>query len=140
MNKDKLYLDCNIILDWIVDRPPFSSDAVYLINMIEKGEVAGFVSPLVLANCYYILVKTLNKEIAAEFIKDSYTIFEIVDNTKFAVVSSIENSFRDFEDDLHYYSAINNKLDYLITRNKKDFRKKSIKIRTAEEYLLERES
>jgi len=135
MNSDKLYLDCNIILDWIIDRPPFSLDAVELINLIEKEELIGFVSPLVLANCYYIIKKTLDRKIASEFIQDCNSIFNIIDNTKSDFQAAIENSHKDFEDDLHYWAAINNNLDYLITRNKDHFRAEDIKIRTAEEYL-----
>ena len=135
MNSDNLYLDCNIILDWIIDRPPFSLDAVELINLIEKEELFGFVSPLVLANCYYIIKKTLDRQTAAEFVQDCNSIFNIIDNTKSYFQAAIEGSHKDFEDGLHYWTAVNNDLDYIITRNKDHFRAEDIKIRTAEEYL-----
>jgi len=42
---------------------------------------------------------------------------------------------RDFEDAIQYYSALEVKSDYLITRNKKDYPTKLIKIVTPDEFL-----
>ena len=46
-----------------------------------------------------------------------------------------DNSFPDFEDGLQYYSAIENEVDLIITRNKRDFKSSKIPVMTAKEYL-----
>ena len=46
-----------------------------------------------------------------------------------------DDSFLDFEDGLQYYSAIENQIDVIITRNKKDFKKSKIPVLTAKEFL-----
>ena len=51
------------------------------------------------------------------------------------ITLSIEDRYKDFEDDLHYYTAVEYKLDYLITRNKKDFKSENIHIVDAEEFV-----
>ena len=132
---DKLFLDCNILLDWLTNRPPFSLHAERLLSLIETRQVSGFVSPLVLANTYYILRKQTSKKIANEFLNDSKILFEIIALDKEATLQAIEQKYKDFEDDLHYYSALASKVDYIITRNKADFLHGKIKINTAEEYL-----
>ena len=134
---DKVYIDCNIILDWIIDRPPFSIYAIELIDLIEKKQVQGFISPLIQANCRYIIYKKINDKTADQFLLDSIRLFKILDNTGKQAIKSIKNGYKDFEDDLHYNAALENKIDYLITRNKSDFKVNKIKIRTAEEYLEE---
>jgi len=48
---------------------------------------------------------------------------------------SLESKFKDFEDAIQYYCAYNNKIDFLITRNVKDYSKAQIKVHTPEEYL-----
>lgn len=132
---DKLFIDCNIILDWLIDRPPFSQYAEELLTKIEQGEVEGYISPLILANTYYILRKLATKRIANEFLNDSLKIFKIIDLTSGLTIKAIKNKYKDFEDDLHYFTANANNLKYIITRNKTDFIKSNIKILTAEEYL-----
>lgn len=46
-----------------------------------------------------------------------------------------DGAFSDFEDGLQYYSALENKIDVIITRNKKDFKNAKIPVLTAKEYL-----
>jgi len=59
-----VYIDCNIILDWIIDRQSFSLYATELIDLIEKRKIKGFVSPLVLANCFYVIQKEKGRDMA----------------------------------------------------------------------------
>lgn len=132
---EKLLIDCNILIDWLTDRPPFSVYADTLLGLIEKKIVQGFVSPLTLSNTYYILRKQTNKRIANEFLDDVKNLFDIVDVTKEITLLAIKNRYKDFEDDLHYQTAIKNNIDFLITRNKTDFLQDTIQIMTAEEYL-----
>jgi predicted nucleic acid-binding protein len=62
-------------------------------------------------------------------------LFDILDITKQITITAIEKKYRDFEDDIHYYTVLENNLNFLITRNKNYFIKSKIKIMTAEEYL-----
>ena len=99
---DKLYIDCNILIDWLTDRFPFSIYAEKLISVIEKKKVAAFVSQLTLANAYYIVQKHNNKKLADEFLKDCLTLFNIIDITGSTTIKAIKERYKDFEDHLHY--------------------------------------
>jgi hypothetical protein len=46
-----------------------------------------------------------------------------------------DSDFKDYEDALQYYSALENGDDMIITRNLKDFLKSKIPVLTAEQYL-----
>ena len=135
-----VYVDCNILIDWLMDREPFSYYAAKLISLTEEKRIRSHVSALTLANTYYIIRKELNIKIAEEFLKDSLKLFNITDLTAGMVESAVQNKFKDFEDDLHYQTAVSNSISYLITRNKKDFKKDKIKIVDAEEFIKEFES
>ena len=130
-----VYIDCNILIDWLLDREPFSTFSAKIIELTETKKIKSYVSPLTLANTYYIIQKELNKRIADEFIKDSISLFEILSITKENVIYAINNKFNDFEDDLHTAIAEKNKLSYIVTRNKKDFESSKIDIVDAEELL-----
>lgn len=130
-----VYIDCNILIDWLLDREPFSTFSAKIIELTETKKIKGYVSPLTLANTYYIIQKELNKRIADEFIKDSIKIFEITNITKKNVASAINNKYKDFEDHLHTSIVEENRLSYIITRNKKDFNTNKAIIVDAEEFI-----
>jgi predicted nucleic acid-binding protein len=90
-----------------------------------------------LANTYYIVSKELNKKIADEFIKDSLQIFSVPGISLKNVKDAVNNKFKDFEDDIHSSIASENNVDFLITRNKKDFKNDEFKVIDAEEFLRE---
>ena len=92
-------------------------------------------SALTLANTYYIVSKELNRKVADEFLKDSLKLFQFIDITKEMTKKAIEKKNKDFEDDIHYYAAVENKIDYLITRNGKDFKKTNIMVIDSEDFI-----
>jgi hypothetical protein len=49
---------------------------------------------------------------------------------------ALVSDFKDFEDAIQYYTALENELDLILTRNKKDFKKSILPVLTAKEYLL----
>lgn len=48
---------------------------------------------------------------------------------------ALASDFRDFEDAVQYHTAIENNLNIIIIRNKKDFKTSRIPVLTAREYL-----
>ena len=131
----KVYLDCNILIDWLLDREPFSYYSAKIIELIEHKKIIGILSPLTIANTYYIISKEINKRIADEFVKDCIKIFTITEISAKNVKDAIENRYKDFEDDLHTSIVKNTAIDCLITRNKKDFNLESVKVMDAEEFI-----
>ncbi len=131
----KAYIDCNVLLDWLLDREPFSSYSAKIIELTETKKILGLVSPLTLANTYYIISKELNKKIADEFIIDSLRIFSVPGISLKNVKEAVLNKFKDLEDDIQSSIAAENNVEFLITRNKKDFKNDKFKVLDAEEFL-----
>jgi len=48
---------------------------------------------------------------------------------------ALNSDFRDFEDAIQYYTAIENDQDLIITRNQPDFKESKLPIMTAKEYI-----
>ncbi|MBF0548367.1 MAG: PIN domain-containing protein [Candidatus Riflebacteria bacterium] len=131
----KAYIDCNILLDWLLEREPFSSYSAKIVELTENKKIISLVSPLTLANSYYIITKEINKKIADEFIRDCLRIFSVIGITLKNVEEAVFNRYKDFEDDIHSSIAAENNVDYLVTRNKKDFKSEKFKVLDAEEFL-----
>lgn len=76
----KAYIDCNILIDWLLDREPYSYFASKIIQLTEQNKIESYILPLILANTYYIISKTLNKKVADEFVKDSLKLFKFINS------------------------------------------------------------
>ncbi len=48
---------------------------------------------------------------------------------------ALNSEFKDFEDAIQFYTAIENGQDLIITRNQQDFKESKIPVMTAEEFI-----
>lgn len=133
--KPELYIDCDIILDLLAERQPFYRHAALLFTLIEQKKVAGLVSPLVFANLFYILCKLKSSQEARNILLKLKLILKILPVNERIVELAINSGFTDFEDALQNYTAAENGIGIIITRNKKDYRHSKAAVYTAEEYL-----
>jgi predicted nucleic acid-binding protein len=51
------------------------------------------------------------------------------------IEQSLNSEFTDFEDAIQYFTAVNNRIKIIITRNKIDYKNCKINVLTAEEFL-----
>ena len=56
----KAYIDCNILIDWLLEREPYSYYAAKVIEYTEEEKIISYISALTLANTYYIITKELS--------------------------------------------------------------------------------
>lgn len=131
----KIFIDTDIFLDTILDRKPHSEFSNELLSRCEQNEVEGFTSSLILANIYYIMRRIANHRKAVEAIGKIRSLIKVFPFTDKEIGESINAEFSDFEDGLQYFIAINNKINCVITRNTKDFKKSNISVLTPKEFL-----
>ena len=94
------------------------------------------ISSLTFANTNYILTKLKTSKEAREILRKFKVLVELLSlDDKITELALSDDNFPDFEDGLQYYSAIENQIDIIITRNKKDFKNSKIPILTAKEFL-----
>jgi len=124
----KVLIDTNIILDLALTRANFYQEADEIFNLIEEGKIIGFVSATTLTDIYYILTKQKGKQFAFEFLKHLTTVCKINSITESIIIKALNNIYKDFEDDIQYYSAITNNLDAIVTRNVQDFPQNNLAI------------
>ncbi len=136
---DKIFIDSDIILDLVQEREHFL-DAMHLFTLIEENKVKGFVSPLIFSNLFYILRKQESNKFALNVLVKLKALLHILTIDDKIIELALSSGFKDFEDAIQYYSALEANLDYLITRNKEDYKKSVLIICNAKEYLAIRSS
>ena len=133
---DKVLIDTDVILDFFFDRKPFAKYSTEILNLCEENKLYGFITPVIISNVYYLLRKTAKHDIIVEKIKQLLSIIEIIKMDKNAVINALNSEFKDFEDALQNFSAIENgEIKVILTRNIKDFKKSELAILTPETYL-----
>ena len=132
---DKVFLDTDVILDFLLDRTSFSEASVFLLTLGDMGKIELYSSGLVFSNCYYILrkISTHLKVIDALQSLGSFIEFAPVDHQ--VVLNALHSSFIDFEDAVQNAAASSAGVRFLITRNIKDYKKSDLAVMTPEEYL-----
>ena len=132
----RLLIDTNIVIDLLSKREKFYDEAADLFSRADKKELELTMSSLTFANTNYILTKLKSAKEAREILRKFKVLVELLSlDDKITELALSDGNFPDFEDGLQYYSAIENQIDVIITRNKKDFKNSKIPVLTAKEFL-----
>jgi len=132
----RILIDTNIVIDLLSKRKDFYNEAAKLFTQADKQEIKLTISSLTFANTNYILSKLKSPKEAREILRKFKVLVEVLSlDDKITELALSDESFPDFEDGLQYYSAIENDIEIIITRNKKDFKNSKLPVLTAKEYL-----
>ncbi len=132
---NKIFVDSDTILDLFTKRVPFYKYSAELFTIVDSGKVAAYVSPLIFANLFYVLRKIQSKNFAIENLQKLKLLVKILPVDDKIISLALISDFKDFEDAIQYYTSKANNINFIITRNKSDYKVDDIIIFTAEEYL-----
>lgn len=132
----KVFIDSDVILDFLFDRKPFSDTSAEILNMCYNQHLKGYITAIILSNIYYLLRKTTTHENVIVHLKKIMQILEVVTTEKKAILDALESNFNDFENALQNFSAQNsNDIEIIITRNTTDYKKSKLVVITPENFL-----
>ena len=131
----KIYLDSDVILDYLAERKPHDEAAIKIVNSLEKQKIQGFVSSLIIWNLYYLLSKNLGAAQAKTVLQKFRRLVHILPITEETIDSALNSNMRDFEDSVQYFAFKKGKIDIFISRTTKDYPRNSVVIMTPNEYL-----
>lgn len=133
--KRKVFVDTDIIYDLLGKRDPFYLAAAQLFTLADEGKVQIFISALSLANLHYLISKKRSAEEATEILRKFKVLVHVAPLNDKIIDLVLNSEFSDFEDALQYYSALQNEIEVLLTRNLKDYRKAQITVLTAQDFI-----
>jgi predicted nucleic acid-binding protein len=132
----KLFVDTNIVIDLFAKREPFYAEAATLFSLADTKKLYLSVSALTFANTNYILLQSKKQDEAKLILRKLKLIVSVVSlDEKIIGLSLNDNDFKDYEDALQYYTALENGDEVIITRNLKDFKKSKLPVMTAAQFL-----
>jgi predicted nucleic acid-binding protein len=132
----QILLDTDVILDFFLERKPFFQDSVKILSLAENKKIKVYVTSLSFSNCFYILKQIGTRETVIDNLRKLARISEIMSVNSKSVELALYSEFKDFEDALQYFSAYQkDKINVIITRNIKDYKKSELPVMTPENYL-----
>ena len=139
MKKDKVFLDTDVILDLLTEREPHFEPAVKLFLKIQDKTISAYTSPVAIANIFYILNRHFDRKKAIQSLIKIKSLVKVINCGDRIIELALSSEFNDFEDSIQYYTALENGLDILITRNVKDYKTANIIVSTPLEYITANE-
>ncbi len=134
----RILIDTCVIIDAIRDRKPFSDSAQQILLMAERGYLEGFITANQLTDLHYLIHReTHNSSLASDILKQLTKTIKIVDTTMGDCRRALASGRNDFEDALEIESAIREDMDFIITRNTKDYIDSPVQICTPEQFVSE---
>lgn len=136
-----LFVDTNIIIDLLAKREPFYHESLQLFSLADSNQIKLIISSLSLVNTHYILNEVMKVKDARSIIgKFKVLVKSHALNDKVIELALNDLNFKDFEDGIQYYTALESQVNTIITRNLKDFKHSSIPVMSPKEFLAKRKS
>jgi predicted nucleic acid-binding protein len=131
-----LFIDTDIIIDFLIDRKPYSREAAIIFTLIDQKRLKGYVSSLTFSNLFYVLrkIESQKKVISKlDSLSKLLTVLKVDDQN---IRDAIDSGFTDFEDSIQYFCALDCKrIEVIITRNTKDYKRSSLPVMTPGDFL-----
>ncbi len=117
----RVLLDTNVVLDWLLDRKPWSDEALPLWQARDSGRLVTYIAASSLTDIFYIARRQIGNTAALASI-DQSLVLEIAPVDKAILLRARALPGSDFEDNVVIACAEAERLDFIITRNLDDFR------------------
>ena len=131
----RVLLDLNVLLDFLLDREPWSAEAAEVWKAHHAKLLTGVVSAASLPTVFYLVQRAEGREYALTSVRLLFDEFEIAAVDLTTVQSALTMSGVDFEDNLQIACAIQHNADAIVTRYPDDFIASPVPIMSPAELL-----
>lgn len=132
----KVLIDTNIIIDALTTRTPWNQNAEKLFFMAANHTAQMYITSNTATDIYYLLRKYLQStEESKQTMSKLFSLFGILDVTGNDCINALSSSIPDYEDAVLEQSALRSDIDYIVTRNIKDYTFSSISALLPEDFI-----
>jgi len=129
----RVFVDTNVIIDFLADREPFSEFAAKLFQLAQDGRISIHIASISINNAYYILRQVCSHRKASKLIESILGLVTVQETNGEILLKAIKSEFNDFEDAIQYFSAKKVRgIEVIATGNVKDFKKSDIPVLSPE--------
>lgn len=131
----RILFDTNIVLDVLLNREPFVTEAKALWEANDNGRLVGYISASSLTDIFYVARRIAGVETARTAVRVCLDAFEICEIDRAVLEHAFSLGGTDFEDDLQIACAHFADIDAIATRDKAGFSESPVLAATPAEVL-----
>lgn len=132
----KILIDTNVVIDALTSREPFNKSAEKLFIMSANNIVDMYITASSAADIYYLVRKYLhNTESSKQIMKKLYSLIGILEVREKDCIEALESKITDYEDAVLEKVARRSGMEYIITRNQKDFESGITKVILPDDFI-----
>lgn len=133
----KIFLDTNILVDLMADRKPFSKQAIEIFKSTEQNKTQLFTSSHSIATAQYLLKKYVEEKELRKIIFNLLEFLNVIPVDMDVLKKGLRSNHKDFEDAIQILCASSiMEINYIVTRNTKDFKTSEISVLAPDEMCL----
>ncbi|HLR31469.1 MAG TPA: PIN domain-containing protein [Fodinibius sp.] len=135
MGINNILVDANVCLDAVLNRRPFATNALEIIEWAQWGDLNGSLAAHSFDTIFYFLRKAVGNARACEGLAELRRAFSVAPVTQAVIDKAIGSNWDDFEDAIHYHAAQAAGCGGVVTRNGKDFKKAKLPIMSPQTFI-----
>ena len=132
----RVIVDTNVVLDVLLARKPFASNAARVFALTEQSRIEAWICATTVTTVDYLLSQTLPHSKAREALRMLLSIFDVALVNKPVLERALASPMKDFEDAVLAEAGVLVGAKAVVTRNARDFSRASIPALTPQEFLL----
>ena len=132
----KILLDTNVIIDALTSREPWNKSAEKIFLMGANHIVDMYITASSATDIYYLLRKFVKDTAGSKQIMSKlYSLIGILDVTAANCVEALASPISDYEDAVVEKVAASKEMDYIVTRNIKDYQEGAVKVILPDDFI-----
>jgi predicted nucleic acid-binding protein len=133
--KPSILFDINVLLDVLQKRGPFFEASAAVLAAAETDRVHGYISAHSLTTLFYLIQKDRSSAEARAAITSLLQFMKVIPVDQNTIEQALNLDFRDFVDAAQMISAVQSKMDCLVTRNIRDYQPAMLPVMQPVEFL-----
>lgn len=130
----KVLIDTCVVVDFLQQRHPFAENALKIFVFAGSGKIDGFITAKSATDIYYLIHRVTHSDsVTRGTLEKLLSIVSILDTTSDDISLALSSSISDYEDAVMAETGIRTKMDCIVTRNLKDYKKSQLMVYSPEE-------
>lgn len=133
----KVLIDTNVIIDALTSREPWNESAEKIFIMAANHIIDMYITASSATDIYYLVRKYLHStEQAKQIMKKLYSFVGILTVSEAECIDALASAISDYEDAVVERVSAKADIDYIITRNMKDYLQGMVKTILPNDFIL----
>lgn len=132
----RILADTNVIIDALTSREPWKESAEKIFLMAAEDRIEMYITASSATDIYYLVRKYLhNAETAKQVMEKLYSLVRILEVTANDCIDALVSPISDYEDAVVEKVALGKGIDYIVTRNIKDYQAGRTKVILPDDFV-----